>query len=124
MKIIITENKLDLLIYNFIDNYYGEEIHENPYHDEDGNPSNVATEYYLGDYDGDFEEELFTLYQKDYWIGDTPHSKLKQDDSPILVIQDDNFVDTLTSMFGNKWKPIFKQWFFISFGEKYKTLSH
>lgn len=122
MKYLITENKLNDIIHNFIDNYYDvNEIHSNPFHDEDGNPTDVAIEYYLGDYQGEFEEDLFRLYNEGYWL-DTDDFRKKL--SPILMIEDNDFVYNLNSMFQDKWKPVFKEWFEQNFGEKIKTIDY
>jgi len=120
MNYLITENKLNNIILNFINNYYDvNEINYNPLHDDDGNPTNDAIEYYIGDYLE--SDEVFRLYNKTYW--------LKPDDyrielSPMLMIEDDNFVTNLNSMFGDRWKPIFKDWFEENFGEKVKTIDY
>ena len=120
MKYIITEDKLRDVIYNYINNYYDvDEIHSNQFHDEDGNPTDAAIEYYLGDYNGDFEEEVFYLYNESYWTNpDDFRKKL----SPILMIEDENFASYLNSMFGERWKPVFKEWFEENFGEEIKTI--
>jgi hypothetical protein len=120
MEFIIREDRLEEVIRNLINSHYNvEEIHYNPFHDEDGNPTDVAIEYYYGDYDGDFEEEVFRLYNEDYW---TNPDDFRKKISPILMIEDSDFYTNLHSMFGNKWEPIFKQWFKENFGEEVKTI--
>lgn len=118
MRFVISENRLNDIILNFINNYYDvDEIHSNPFHDEDGNPTNSAIEYYLGDWgDG---EEVFRLYNESYWTNpDDFRKKL----SPILMIENEDFVSHLNSMFQDKWKPVFKEWFEKNFGEEIKTI--
>ncbi len=62
MRFVISENRLNDIILNFINNYYDvDEIHSSPFHDEDGNPTNKAIEYYLGDYSDD---QLYLPYTK------------------------------------------------------------
>ena len=119
MKYIITENKLNDIILNFINNYYNvDEIHSNPYHDEDGNPTANSIEYYLGDYYVDYEE-VFRLYNEGYW---TEPGDFRKKLSPILMIENGDFVSHLNSMFHDNWKPVFKEWFEENFGEKVKTI--
>ena len=119
MKYIITENKLNDIILNFINNYYNvDEIHSNPYHDEDGNPTANSIEYYLGDYYVDYEE-VFRLYNEGYW---TEPGDFRKKLSPILMIENEDFVSHLNSMFHDKWKPVFKEWFEKNFGEEVKTI--
>ena len=118
MRFVISENRLNDIILNFINNYYDvDEIHSNPFHDEDGNPTNDAIEYYLGDWgDG---EEVFRLYNESYWTNpDDFRKKL----SPILMIENEDFISHLNSMFQDKWKPVFKEWFKENFGEEIKTI--
>ena len=118
MRFVISENRLNDIILNFINNYYDvDEIHSIPFHDEDGNPTNKAIEYYLGDYSDD--EFVFTLYQKNYW---TSSHDFRKELSPILMIENENFVSHLNSMFQDKWKPVFKEWFKENFGEEIRTI--
>jgi hypothetical protein len=120
MKYIITEDKLRDVIYNYINNYYDvDEIHSNPIHDEDGQPLDTAEEFYVGDYSDD--EFVFTLYQKNYW---TSSHDFRKELSPILMIENENFASYLNSMFGERWKPIFKEWFEENFGKEIKTIDN
>ncbi len=118
MRFVISENRLNDIILNFINNYYDvDEIHSSPFHDEDGNPTNKAIEYYLGDWgDG---EEIFRLYNESYWINP---GDFRKELSPILMIENENFVSHLNSMFQDKWKPVFKEWFKENFGEEIRTI--
>jgi hypothetical protein len=121
MKIIITENKIESAIIKYLNTHYNvDEIHWNPFHDDDGDPTDDAIEYYSGDY---FENDYgpFTLYKESYWVwDDSPNKEL----SPLLIIEDKNFYQSLNSMFGNRWEPVFKKWFEDNFGEKIKTIKH
>ena len=105
MEFIIREDRLEEVIRNLINSHYNvEEINYNPFHDEDGNPTDVAIEYYYGDYDGDFEEEVFRLYNQGYWTNpDDFRKKL----SPILMIEDSDFYTNLNSMFGKSLGNLF-----------------
>ena len=118
MKFIIHEDRLEEVIRNFINsNYEVDNIHSNEIHDEDWNPTDTGMEYYYGDYGDD--EIVFMLYNENYWTN--PHDT-KRLLSPILVIEDSDFHSNLNSMFGNKWKPLFKEWFKENFGEDIKTI--
>ena len=120
MRFVISENRLNDIILNFINNYYDvDEIHSNPFHDEDGNPTNDGIEYYTGNWgDG---EEAFRLYNKNYWVNQDDFRKKL---SPLLMIENDDFVHNLNSMFQDKWKPVFKEWFEENFGEEIRTIDY
>ena len=124
MKVIITEDRLYDAIYKFIDGYYDKDnINYYYHHDDDGNPTDIAIMYYLGDYEmGD--NDLFHLYSREYWEGDSPHANLKRESSPILMIYDEDFSDRLSGLFGDKWKPVLKDWFETNFDYKVKTIDH
>ena len=121
MKIIITENKIESAIIKYLNTHYNvDEIHWNPFHDDDGDPTDDAIEYYSGDY---YENDYgpFTLYKESYWLHEMDDRK---ELSPLLIIEDKNFYQSLNSMFGNRWEPVFKKWFEDNFGEKIKTIQH
>lgn len=123
MKIIITEEKLYDAIYKFIDGYYDkDDINYDYNHDDDGDPTDTAIMYYLGDYE--MGHNLFHLYNKEYWEGDSIHANLKRDISPILMIHDENFSDRLNSLFGDKWIPVLKDWFETNFDYKVNTIDY
>jgi hypothetical protein len=46
-----------------------------------------------------------------YTTDKNPYATVPKEDSPIVTLPDDVY-DSLTSYFGDLWKPIFKQWFF------------
>lgn len=120
MNYIISEDKIGNVILNYINGYYDvDKVHSTPFHDDYGNPTDVATEYYLGDYEGDFQEEVFRVYQEGYWEKpDDPRKEL----TPILMVEDIAFVSNLNSMFGDRWIPVLKNWFEENFNEKIKTV--
>lgn len=118
MKFIIREGRLEEVIKNLINSHYKvEEIYSNPYHDDDGDPTDMGMEYYYGDYDDD--ETVFRLYNENYWSNPDDFRKKI---SPILMIEDSNFYTNLNSMFGKKWEPVFKEWFKENFYEDVKTI--
>jgi hypothetical protein len=117
MKLIITENKLNNLILNYIEDMFPvNEINYTEFEDENGNPDDSAYSFYIGDYD-DGEETIFRWYGKEYWRGDdTEILRHRIERSPVLFFEDSNNIDKLNAMFGDKWEPVFKQWFDEHFG--------
>ena len=117
MKLTITENKLNDLILKYIEDMFPvEEINYTEFEDEDGNPDDSAYSFYFGDYN-DGEEIIFRWYGKEYWRGDdTEILRHRIERSPVLYFEDSNNIDKLNAMFGDKWEPVFKQWFDHHFG--------
>ena len=63
MKVIITEDRLFDAMYKFIDEYYDkDDIHYDYNQDDDGNPTDNAIMYYLGD--NEVGEDIFRLYSE------------------------------------------------------------
>ena len=123
MKIIIAESKLDSIILNYINDMFPiEDIHFTEHMDEDGNPDDSAYSFYFGDYN-DGEEIIFRWYGKEYWCGDdTEILRHRIEQSPVLYFEDSNDFNKLTSMFGDKWEPVFIKWFTKNFGLNVKTV--
>lgn len=120
MKLIINEDRINQIIYNYIDKYYDvNDIHYTYYIDDNYNESDNAIQYYLGDYDDD--NTIFRIYKEDYWDNDDDFRKKL---SPILMVEDDDFVSSLFGIFGDKWKPIMAKWFENNFDEEVKTIDH
>lgn len=117
MKYIINENKLTKVIENYLDNTFDlEDLNWSSIHDDDGNPTDDAYEFYNGDYfDGD---TVFRLYNKSYW---SDENDFRVKSSPILMFERDSDYQNLNNMFGDKWKPIFINWFKKNFGFDIKT---
>ena len=74
--------------------------------------------------DNEVGEDIFRLYSEEYWEGDSPHANLRRESSPILMIYDEDFSDRLNGLFGDKWKPVLKDWFETNFDYKVKTIDH
>lgn len=118
MKFLIMENRLNQLVFQYLEEYFKNEefnyFHPyNIYTDDDGNEvegedPNVI-EYYIGDYNED--DTTFRLYFEKYWTGDNDTAKKRKEESPLLTITDDNLEESLDSMFGDKWVDGFKMWF-------------
>jgi|694.fasta_scaffold53733_14 hypothetical protein len=132
MKVIITESKLDEVIYNYIDELFAAEngsteIHtlESINHEEGGTIENVYDivndDYYDDDNDGEY---LFTWSGKKYYENHAHQSFGRRlvDDAPIVEINDGGKVRNLDSYFGNLWRPVFIKWFKDKVNLPIKTL--
>ena len=114
MKVIITENKLNNLIVKIIERDYDpEKIHVEPLFDENGEVDEDALAYRDND-----EELIFMVYYEDYFRYGDKHCER----CPLLVINDTGFVHEMDDLFGDKWRPIFIDWFENNFYTSVKTL--
>jgi hypothetical protein len=130
MKILIKENKIYDIIYNFIDSeidfenlnwsspyFYDHETTEEG--EEDG-----IIEYYYGDYDSEIGEFLFDYFSPEYY-DDSPGGKPFKEKSPILEIRDENFHSALLNLFGDDlWRKPLKEWFEDKFNLPVKTITY
>ena len=120
MKYLITESKLDDVIYNYIDELFvaengSTEIHKLESINQDGENIEdvydiVNDDYYDDDNGGDY---LFTWAGKKYYENHAHQSFGARlvDEAPIVEINDGGKVRNLDSYFGNLWKPVFIKWF-------------
>lgn len=114
MKIIITENRLNNVILKTIEGVYDPEtIRMEPLFDEDEQVDENALTYRYDD-----GELVFMVYFEDYFIYGSKLSEI----CPLLVINDTGFVHEMDDLFGNKWRPIFIEWFEDNFHTPVKTL--
>lgn len=123
MKIIISENRIETSIYNFLNSYYDtDNINAESIRNMDHTKEHCGFEYIIyDDEDHYYDEVIFKLYFETYWIyKNDPKKEL----SPLLIIEDDQFYDNLDRMFGNRWKHVFKQWFKDNFNEDIKTIGN
>lgn len=124
MKFIIKENKLDRAIYLHINMMMNtDEINwHHPYeYDEDGyeNENPFMIEFYRGDWDGsEYSDFIFDYFMPEYYSGNS-----HKEQSPILEIRDENITRELSGFFGNRWIPVFKEWFKDNFDLPVKTIS-
>lgn len=118
MRYIITENKLNDIILDYINKTYDvNNINWTEGFDDYGNPDDKFYEFYYGDYSDD--ETVFRWYSKEYWTNkDDFRVKL----SPILFIEDEDIGGNLTNLFDDKWRPIFIKWFEDNFNLPVETL--
>jgi hypothetical protein len=132
MKVIITESKLDDVIYNYIDELFTAENGNNEIHkleslsasDELNKPIEGAYEFVNDDYYEHDQEYLFTWTGKKYYENHAHQSFGARliDEAPIVEINDDNKVRNLDSYFGNLWRPVFIKWFQDKVNLPIKTL--
>ena len=120
MKYLITESKLDDVIYNYIDELFAAEngsteIHKLESINQDGENIEdvydiVNDDYYDDNNGGDY---LFTWAGKKYYENHAHQSFGTRlvDEAPIVEINDGGKVKNLDSYFGNLWKPVFIKWF-------------
>ena len=119
MKYIITENRLNNFIIQYIEKKYPvNEINYTEGEDDYGNPDDSLYEFYLGDYDDN--QTIFRWYDKEYWYAgassETELVRMRVEDSPMLYFEDSRDVKKLDKMFGEHWRPVFKKWFYDNFG--------
>ena len=124
MKYIITEDKVRDIILNYIENKYPiDDINYTEGMDDDGNPDDSSYVFYYGDYD-DGEENIFRWYGRNYFLNDrdNPTTRIRISSSPILYFEDSREIDNLNNLFGNKWEPVFIEWFYRNFSLRVKTV--
>ena len=134
MKFIISENKINDLVFKHLDSMFNVGNIGWTYGSDDmGNDVNYAAEFYEGDYEwGD--DILFRWYDEDYWFNEEstlPETGYEYDrrileknieDSPIVEFQDFHSAKQLDSIFGNRWEEPFKRWFEDNFHFPVKTI--
>jgi|688.fasta_scaffold13969_16 hypothetical protein len=118
MNFVINENRLHQIIEDSLNKLIDiENLHWTEYFDEDGNPTDIAYEFYYGDHDS--WDTIFRLYNKTYW---SDKNDFRIPMSPILMFEEENLYNNLNSMFGDRWEPIFKKWFKEKTGFDVKTI--
>jgi hypothetical protein len=109
MNYIITEGQNQRLVDSIVE-YFDNNL--TPYDGWD-TPSEYAkvlkigNEIFLFVEDPDSDDALNMWYT----THKNPYATIPEEDSPIVTIPD-HVYDSLTSYFGDLWKPIFKEWFF------------
>jgi len=129
MKIIITENKINELIIKHLNSMFDvDNIGWTPGIDDWGNEVNYAIEFYPDDYEDGRDNTLFRWYSEDYWRSEETETLspvfLKEmiDKSPILEFEDTDKLEQLNSLFGDRWKQPFIDWFWDNFNVPVKTV--
>ena len=123
MKYIITESKLDQVIYDYLDELFAAgngntdiltlQTIDVDNEDVEGSYDFVNDDYY----EGDNQEYLFSLTTAEYYK--TIHPKYitqheletLSNESPIVGIYDKDKLNQLNSYFGELWGPVFIKWF-------------
>lgn len=132
MKVIITESKLDEVIYNYIDELFAAENGSTEIHKLDSlsasgelnEPIEDVYEFVNDNYYEHDQEYLFTWSGKKYYENHTHQSFGRRlvDEAPIVEINDGGKVRNLDSYFGNLWRPVFIKWFKDKVNLPIKTL--
>lgn len=130
MKFIISENRIDEHILNYINSKYDvDNINWTNYVDDNGNETDSAVLFYYGDFNDD--ETVFRWYNKDYWEEDIKYYEDDKninyinsliDKSPILMFESENDYNSFEGLFSHLWKPVFINWFEENFGLPVKTI--
>ena len=117
------EDRLHDLIFKYIEETYPiNDIHYTEGYDDDGNPDDSSYVFYFGDWN-EGDETIFRWYGENYWEGDdTEILRHRIGQSPILHFEDSRDVERLHSLFGDRWKPVFKEWFEYYFDLNVKTI--
>ena len=124
MKILITENRLYYAIYNYIDDtfYYPNLVTLHPDVWDDDEMDDVENPYITNFYDDDTSTNPIFSYYSDEYYGDEPSSQSWKQNAPILEVNGDDW-QTLTNMFGGRWKEPMKVWFEDKFKLPVKTVT-
>ena len=113
MNYSIPENRLNNVILKAIDVVYDpQKMYVEPLLDANDNDENALA------YRNEEGELVFMVYFEDYFIYGDKYSKM----CPLLVINDREFVYEMHDLFGNKWEPVFIEWFENNFHVPIKTL--
>jgi hypothetical protein len=129
MKIIITENKVFDVIYNYLDKtfdsneinwVYGLDDTEDEYSEPEENKNFLI--FFNGDWEGEEDSDNVFYYLDVEYYSDEPSSKPFKDDAPILDVTGE-YSEHLNTMFGNHWKGPMKKWFQDNFNLPVKTVT-
>ena len=130
MKYLITESKLDDVIYNYIDEMFAAENGSTKIHKlesinrEDGGIIENLYDIVNDDYYGNEGDYLFTWVGKKYYENhdDQSFGGRFVEEAPIVEINDGGKIRKLDSYFGDLWRPVFIKWFEDKVNLPIKTL--
>jgi hypothetical protein len=132
MKVIITESKLEKVIYDFMDELFAAENGNTEIHkleslsasEKLNEPIEGAYEFVNDDYYEHDQEYLFSWTGKEYYENHQRQSFGARliNEAPIVEILDYERIKKLDSYFGDIWKPVFKKWFENKVNLPIKTL--
>lgn len=118
MNYKLNQSKLENVIEHYLDiTFDPSNIGYKEYHDDYGNPSDIAYEFFEQDEIDDIV--IFRLYTELYW---TNKNDYRINLSPILFFENDDRYSELINLFGDKWIPVFKKWFKKNFRFDIKTV--
>jgi len=127
MKIVITENKFKEGVLKYINSMFDiNNIGWSYGIDDWGNEIDYAMMFYTDDFDDD--NGLFKWYGEDYWTSEDSegwgedYRKDLLSKSPLLAFDEERKYDNLQGLFGNRWQPIFVEWFEENFKVPIKTI--
>ena len=122
MKFIITENRVNEVITNYLDKNYGD-LNWTYALNDDGDETDCAIEFYEGDYSD--EEVKFRVYNKCWWKYNSSDNAMEMHKkSPILIFENYNEYNGLEGYFGDTWIEPFKKWFEDTYEFKLKTVEY
>jgi hypothetical protein len=132
MKYLITESKLEKVIYDFMDELFAAENGNTEIHkleslsasEKLNEPIEGAYEFVNDDYYEHDQEYLFSWTGKEYYENHQRQSFGARliNEAPIVEILDYERIKKLDSYFGDIWKPVFKKWFQDKVNLPIKTL--
>jgi len=119
MKYIITESKLDGIIYDFINNNFSPELDwsytiEEIKYNSDGETAIVISDdrvYYYID---------CSYYDKNY--DDWRSNPEEYAECPFISMDEDFEINRMDDLFGDRWKKVFIKWFYDKTGIEVKEI--
>ena len=109
MKVIISENKINKVIRKYLDEtYYPDYGWSNPDVYQTTVKQYGDCDFFINDLDSYIYYGCNSNHLNDKFF--EPHGKLHGYKCPLLSIYP-RVSEELTSLFGNRWKPVFKEWF-------------
>ena len=122
MKVLITENKVFNVIYNYIDKKFDRDEINWVYGPNDDEDNEDFLIFYKGNWAGeDYSDIVFYYFTADYY-SDEPSGILFKKASPILDVLEE-YGEKLDSMFGKHWREPMKKWFEDKFNLPVKTIN-
>ena len=123
MKVIIKESQSQKLLFDYFEENYGG-LSSTHIEDIFGNEDKCSKKFYRNDSLDD--DSVFRIYKKCWWKIDFENTRALEmyKKSPILTFDDESEYEKLNAYFGDIWRPLFKEWFEITYGEKIKTIEN
>ena len=129
MKLLITENRLFNLIYDYIEGDFNKDDIDwvyGPNEEGDDWQENPDNENFLiffkGDWYGEEDSDVVFMYFDEEYYSDAPSAQPHKDKAPILEVMEE-YGKHLDTMFGNHWHESMKKWFQDNFNLPVKTIT-